>query len=229
MADRIPTLVILAGGSSSRLWPLREKSLIRFMDVPLLEHQLKTYVELGIRRVLVICNPDNRADIEQVLANFGNKGEFWDTTVQQQPRGMGDALLTLEPVLLADPSAATSVYICQVHDIFQRSFHQEMLRSHQENPQAALLASYEVEEYFPGGYLVLQNGAITNIIEKPDPKKAPSNLVNIVAHIHPDLRRLLERVKAEYSSPKAGDDHYERAMASLMTEMVFKPVPYRGA
>jgi NDP-sugar pyrophosphorylase family protein len=229
MADRVPTLVILAGGSSSRLWPLREKSLIRFMDRPLLEHQLNTYVELGVKRVVVICNADNQADIEQVLTNFGKKGQFWETTVQHQPRGMGDALLTLEPVLLANSSEPVPVYICQVHDIFQKSFHQEMFRSYQDNPQAALLASYEVDEYFPGGYLVIEGGAIKNIIEKPHPEKVPSNLVNIVAHIHPDLRRLLERVKTEYASDKPGDDHYERAMATLMPEMTFEPVPYNGA
>ena len=42
-----PLLVILAGGASSRLWPLEEKSLIKFMGRPLLTYQLERYAELG--------------------------------------------------------------------------------------------------------------------------------------------------------------------------------------
>ncbi len=226
MVDRLPKLVILAGGSSSRLWPLREKSLLRFMDRSLLEHQLRVYVDLGLKDIVVICNPDNRNPIEQVLRSFDGIGS-WHTFVQEEPKGMGDALLTLEPIL-GDVAEPMPVYICQVHDIFEKSFHEEMLRACVSDFQAAFLASYKVEDYFPGGYLVLEDGYIKNIHEKPDPNEAPSDLVNIVAHIHPDLRRLLNQIKLEYASDKPGDDHYERAMAELMQNMSFKPVPYTG-
>ena len=47
---RTPLLVILAGGASSRLWPLEEKSLIKFMGRPLLSLQLENYARLGLTR-----------------------------------------------------------------------------------------------------------------------------------------------------------------------------------
>ena len=61
------------------------------------------------------------------------------------------------------------------------------------------------------------------------PDAVPSDLVNIVAHIHPDLELLLNQIKQEYAGDTPGDDHYERAMAELMKSILFKPVPYSGA
>ncbi|MBL8118172.1 MAG: NTP transferase domain-containing protein, partial [Anaerolineae bacterium] len=57
MMTQTPLLVILAGGASSRMWPLREKSLIRFGDEPLLVTQLKRYVALGLREVVIVASP----------------------------------------------------------------------------------------------------------------------------------------------------------------------------
>jgi len=227
MVNNYPTLVILAGGSSSRLWPLREKSLVKFLDKPLLEHQLETYVEVGFRNIVVVCNPDNHNPIRDILGKFDHKIEF-QTSVQVQPRGMGDALLTLEPMLgsVADP---VPVYICQVHDIFDKSLHEAMVQAHLDDPRVTWLASYQVEDYFPGGYLVVDDELnITNIIEKPPQGEEPSDLVNIVAHIHPDLRRLLDKVRIEYTYDNPHDDHYERAMAKLMDVTPFKAIPYKG-
>lgn len=227
MVSSYPTLVILAGGSSSRLWPLREKSLLKFLDKPLLEHQLETYLEVGFRNMVVVCNPDNQNPIRDILVKFDHKIEF-QTFVQTQPKGMGDALLTLEPMLasVADPMP---VYICQVHDIFDQSLHKMMLHAYLDNSQITWLASYRVEDYFPGGYLVVDDGLkITNIIEKPPQGEEPSDLVNIVAHIHPDLRRLLDQVRLEYARDNPHDDHYEQAMAKLMNVTPFKAIPYKG-
>ena len=227
MVSGYPTLVILAGGSSSRLWPLREKSLVKFLDKPLLEHQLGTCVEVGFRNIVVICNPDNHNPIRDILGKFDHKIEF-QTFVQVQPKGMGDALFTLEPMLgsVSDPMP---VYVCQVHDIFDKSLHKMMLQAYFDNSQITWLASYRVEDYFPGGYLVVDDGLnITNIIEKPPQGEEPSDLVNIVAHIHPDLRRLLDQIRREYADDNPNDDHYERAMAKLMKVSPFQAVPYKG-
>ena len=101
MTDRFPTLVILAGGSSSRLWPLREKSLLRFLDKPLIAHQMETYVKLGVRVIAVVCNPDNQEPIQDILSNSGQQVRE-RTFVQAEPKGMGDALLTLAPLLEQD-------------------------------------------------------------------------------------------------------------------------------
>lgn len=227
MTGQPPVLVILAGGANSRFWPLLEKSLFLFNDTPLLELQLRTLLDVGFKRVVVVGNPGNKESIERIGQRLSGALEF-HVVIQREAKGMGDALLSLRPLFGQDTSP-TPVYVCQVHDLFEPSLHERMLRAHYEDPSVTLLASYRVHEHFPGGYLVVKSDmTVTNIIEKPAIGSEPSDLVNIVAHVHPDLTRLLDRIEREYATQAGTDDHYERAMASLMKERRFMAVPYEG-
>lgn len=218
-------LVILAGGASSRLWPLEEKSLIKFMGRPLLSWQLENYAELGLDRAVIVANPENEAQMRAYVASLS--GTQVDVVVQREPRGMGDALLQLEGYLAANGNQA--IYVTQVHDLTDVLLHERMLTEYQSETALAYLAGYRVKEYFPGGYLeVGDEGRITHVIEKPGAGNEPSDLVSIVAHIHSDAALLLEAIRAEYARPEKTDDHYERAMARLMQQHIFRVVPYEG-
>lgn len=222
---KTPLLVVLAGGASSRLWPLEEKSLIRFMGRPLLSLQLERYAKIGLNKVVVVASPENEDMIRGVLRTVS--GIQWDVVVQPKPIGMGDAVLKIGPYL--EKHGNQPIYINQVHDFTDMALHQRMLTEYQSAEAIAYLAGYRVSEYFPGGYMELgPNGRVTNIIEKPGAGNEPSDLVSIVAHIHADAQRLLNAIQAEYDSPQTTDDHYERAMARLMKEDVFKAVTYDG-
>ncbi len=222
---KTPLLVILAGGASSRLWPLEEKSLIKFMGRPLLSMQLENYARLGLDRAVIVANPENEDQIRALVA--GLKSATVDVVVQPEPIGMGDAVLKIQPVL--DALGNHPIYITQVHDMTDNELHQRMLTEYQSEAALSYLAGYRVSEYFPGGYLEVDgDGRITNVIEKPGPGNEPSDLVSIVAHIHSDAQLLLDRIRAEYAKPVTTDDHYERAMASLMGDHIVKVVPYSG-
>ena len=219
----VPTLIILAGGASSRMWPIREKSLLRFGDEPLLTAQLKRYASLGFRDAVVVANPDSVAEVT-ALAEAMTELRV-RVVVQAEPKGMGDAILAAEPVL--DPDAP--IYINQIHDVVDESLHARLLAAHAEDPNAAFVAANERPEYFPGGYLVVDGtGRITGIVEKPGAENRPSNLVNIVIHLYPSGRALFGALRAEYARDLTTDDHYERAMDALMQETVFRAIPYTG-
>ncbi|MCB9449955.1 MAG: NTP transferase domain-containing protein [Anaerolineaceae bacterium] len=220
-----PVLLILAGGASSRMWPLREKSLIRFGTEPLLINQLQRYHTLGFDEVVIVANPENRADIATLTARLDSI--HIQIAVQEQPKGMGDAILQAAP-LLAD-HADSALYITQVHDVVDDLLHEAMLSAYRAAPGTTHLAGYEMDDYFPGGYMVVDGaGRISGIIEKPGPENRPSNLVSIVAHIHSHAGRLFAAIRAEYASDKPGDDHYERAMDALMKRYPFQAVRYGG-
>lgn len=224
-----PILIILAGGASSRMWPLREKSLLRFGSTgaaqPLLFSQLQRYQDLGFSEAIIVGSPENHADITSSVSQVA--GMNVHVVVQTEPKGMGDALLQTAP-LLSNRSDA-SIYITQVHDVVDDTLHQAMLRAHQNDPKATYLAGYEIEEYFPGGYLMVDSeGRISGIMEKPGVDKRPSKLVNIVAHIHSSAGRLLDAIQAEYAKNIPSDDHYERAMDQLMKQSIYRVVPYQG-
>jgi bifunctional UDP-N-acetylglucosamine pyrophosphorylase/glucosamine-1-phosphate N-acetyltransferase len=71
-----------------------------------------------------------------------------------------------------------------------------------------------VEEYFPGGYLVVDDaGNVKGIVEKPGEGNQPSNLVNIVVHLHTRPKELLEHIAAAATS---ADDVYEKAISNMI-------------
>lgn len=220
-----PVLIILAGGASSRMWPLREKSLLRFGTTPLLVSQLQRYRALGFTEAIIIANPDNQADIETLATQVS--AMTIHIAVQPEPLGMGDAILRAEPLLAG--RTRTPVYINQVHDVVDDSLHLSLLNAYNANSNASYLAGFAITNYFPGGYLIVSgDGRITGMVEKPAPEKRPSNLVNIVAHIHSDASMLFEAIRAEYARDIPTDDHYERAMDALMKTHTFQVVPYSG-
>ena len=218
-----PILIILAGGASSRMWPLREKSLMRFGTEPLLLGQLRRYQKLGFKQVVIIGNLENQGLITELVAPLSQEVQV-DVVVQPKPIGMGDAVLQAESVLTKELNSP--IYITQVHDVVADSLHESVLKAYEENSNASYLAGYEMAEDFPGGYLIVDDGRITGIIEKPGADNRPSNLVSFVAHLHNHAGQLFEAIRAEYANEESTDDHYERAMDALMKGTVYRVVPY---
>ena len=216
-----PILIILAGGASSRMWPLKEKSLLRFGQDPLISYQLNRYAALGFKEAVLVGNPENHSDL-QALSVDGMKLQV---TVQENAIGMGDAILQAAPFVQENQA----IYINQIHDLTELSLHENILKMYRSNPNGSYMAGVKMEQYFPGGYLIVsEDGHISGIIEKPAPEKRPSNYVNIVAHVHAKAGRLFEEIGKQYAANIPSDDHYERAMDALMKEKPFYLVGYEG-
>lgn len=198
---------------------LREKSLMRFGSDPLLISQLRRYSALGFGEAICVGNPGNVAVFKSLAAKIDTMRIR--VVVQNEPKGMGDALLQAAP-LLAD-RLEMPIYITQVHDVVDDRLHSDMLNLFQANPEESLIAGYEMADYFPGGYLVIDaDGRIKGIVEKPGADNRPSNFVTIVAHIHNHSGRLMDAIRAEYARDVPGDDHYERAIDSLLKNQIFQ-------
>lgn len=219
-----PMLIILAGGASSRLWPLAEKSLVRFGAAPLLASQLQSYQSLGFHECIIVANPANQAAIEAIAQASTIPTQV---VVQAEPRGMGDAILQTADVL--QDRLDEGLYITLVHDVVEDHLHSSLLHMYRSNPKATYIAGAKREAYFPGGYLIVnETGLITGIVEKPAPDERPSPYVNIVAHLHAHAGRLFDAIREAYASDNSADDHYERAMDALMKQRPFHLVGYAG-
>lgn len=219
-----PVLIILAGGASSRMWPLKEKSLIKFGQDPLLLTQLRRYESLGFTDAVIVGNPHNVEDMESIAQESNLNIQV---AVQENPIGMGDAILQAATKMQDRHDSA--IYITQVHDVTDLSMHENMLATFRKNPNATYLAGVEMEEYFPGGYLIIgENEQITGIIEKPGAENRPSKFVSLVAHIHANAGRLFEEIQKQYDAKIESDDHYERAMDVLMKATPYYLVGYAG-
>lgn len=89
------------------------------------------------------------------------------------------------------------------------------------------LLAKKVASYFPGGYLKIdRKNRVQKIVEKPGAGKEPSELVNIVAHVHREPEKFFQALK----KTKTGrDDRYEVALDSLIRSGVtIMAVPYDG-
>ena len=215
-------IVLLCGGIGKRLFPIStDKSLLDFNGLPLIGHQINRALSAGLDQFVIVTNPHNNELIKSLVLSMG--GVRADFVVQEQAGGIADALMhAIHPI----EDYPFIVFGCD--DIFDLSLFDLVLREFGKGENYdAYIAACEVNSYFPGGYLdVDTNNKINKIVEKPSPGKEPSNLVNIVCHLHTKPKQLFEYLVKTSSKQ---DDIYEKSLSSMIeNEFKMKAVVYDG-
>jgi len=202
--------VFLCGGVGKRMSPLSEdKFLLRFVGKLLLEYQIEQARRAGLKEFIIIGSPSNIDKIKAITQSIS--GASFAFAVQEKPLGMANALEAAQNMLSDEP-----IIVVNPNDVLESTAYTSIIEEYQRDSVTSYILAYETKEYFPGGYLVVsKDGKVKAIIEKPRRGNEPSNLVNMVVHLHTQPRKFLECIATTVTS---ADDVYEQALNKMIRE-----------
>ncbi len=192
--------IILAGGTGSRLHPITmgiSKQLMPVYDKPMIYYPLSTLMLAGIREVLVITTPEDRAQFERLLGDGRDWGIELSYAEQPRPEGLAQAF-----IIGADFIGTDSVALVLGDNIFYGASFEEALREGTDITGGHVFA-YRVAN--PQHYGVVEfdaHGRVLSIEEKPSRPKSTyavpgvyfydNSVVDVARNLRPSARGELE-------------------------------------
>ncbi len=159
--------IILAGGAGTRLHPLTlavSKQLMPVYDKPMIYYPLSVLMLAGIREVLVITTPQDRAQFEHLLGDGSRWGLELAYAVQPTPGGLAEAFLIGEEFLDGGPAC-----LILGDNIFYGHGFSSRLQAVSARERGATVFGYRVHD--PERYGVVEfdeSGRAVSIEEKPE-------------------------------------------------------------
>ncbi|UCC33699.1 MAG: NTP transferase domain-containing protein [Candidatus Bathyarchaeota archaeon] len=166
--------VILAAGEGVRLQPLtltRPKHLISIGGKPLLEHILDSLKMAGLNEALIIVYYMSDK-LQQFFGDGSRLGMELNYLLQDRVRGTADA------AGLAKSYADEDFLLIYGDLVVTPDIIQKIISLHEERKPTATMAVTPVEYPEHYGIVKLDDSHVKDIIEKPSPEEAPTNLAN---------------------------------------------------
>ncbi|MFD0772394.1 sugar nucleotidyltransferase, partial [Streptomonospora algeriensis] len=158
--------ILLAGGTGSRLGPLTvatSKQLLPVYDQPLVHYPLSVLMLAGVGEVLLIGAPDQLPRFRALLGDGSHLGIRLEYAVQEEPRGIADAL-----IVGADFVADEPVCLILGDNIFHSRDLAEVLRREAALLDGCVLFGHRVADPERFGVAVVdEEGVLVGIREKP--------------------------------------------------------------
>lgn len=208
--------IILAGGTGSRLWPITfgvSKQLVPVYDKPMVYYPLTTLMLAGIRDILVITTPEDRAQFERLLGDGSQWGVHITYAQQDAPQGLADAFRIGAGHIRDD-----SVALVLGDNIFYGAGLGTQLRRFTDVDGAAVFA-YWVSNPEAYGVVSFTDGLATALEEKPERPASnyavpglyfyDNSVVEIAAGLEPSARGELEITDINNEYLRRGKLHVE--------------------
>ena len=204
---------MLAGGAGSRLWPITwgtSKQLLHVYDKPMVHYPIATLMLAGIKDILVITTSQDLDTFKRVLGSGENYGITFTYKIQNEPKGVAQAILIAEDFIGEDSCA-----LILGDNIFYGIGLGRELKSISVESGATIFA-YKVKDPERYGVVDLdKNGKVIQITEKPSQPKSKfavpglyfydNQVVDIAKHIRPSERGELEITDIHREYLRRGD------------------------
>ncbi len=205
--SKIKNILILAGGDSTRFWPLEDKIFFGFLGKPLILFQIEELLKYG-ELITVVANKNNAKVIKRLIDNINLKKV--QVLVQKDNfSGMAGAVFSTQNHIEGE------VLIVNGSDLIDYAVISKMsLLINKDNK--LILIGKKFNEYFPGGYFKFTDiDKVTEIVEKPAKDKLPSPIVKLVFDYFADINILLNQISQIKTK---NDDLYELAVNKLLSD-----------
>ena len=163
--------IILAGGSGTRLSPLTKsvnKQLLPINDKPMIFYPLSAMMLANIRDILLIVNPGQKNNFNNLLGNGSRFGVKIEYIVQDKPRGLPDAFVLGKKFINNQ-----NVALILGDNFFYGQSLAKILEKSSQHKNGAKIFLKEVTKPENYGVAKTKKNKIIKIIEKP--KKFVSN------------------------------------------------------
>ncbi|MCW5770626.1 MAG: glucose-1-phosphate thymidylyltransferase RfbA [Rhodospirillaceae bacterium] len=211
--------IVLAGGAGTRLAPITQaisKQLLPIYNKPMIYYPLSLLMMAGIRDILVVTTPHDRALFERLLGDGGKWGVSFSYAVQDAPRGIADAFRVGRRFV--DNQRVALVLGDNI--LFGHGM-TALLQAAAKRPKGATVYAYEVSD--PERYGVVEfdaDGVATGLEEKPSRPKSnwavtgvyfyDEQVTEIAAGLLPSHRGELEITDVNRHYLERGELHVER-------------------
>ena len=166
--------VLLTAGEGTRMRPLtltRPKTMLQVGGKPILQYNLEALRDAGIKDIIMVVGYKKEA-IEDYFGNGSSFGVNINYIIQEKRLGTAHAINSVHEMIDDEFIVLNGDIIVDPELIV------DLIAKYKSEEASSILMLTEVEDPSSFGVVEIENGIIKNIVEKPAPGEAPSNLIN---------------------------------------------------
>ena len=191
--------VLLAAGRGERLLPYTDrtpKPLLVHKGKPILDYLLDSLLEAGISDITLVAHHLSEQIESYAMLRAASHPQQVQVAHQAHLAGTAHAL---ESVFMQYPDVANQSYVLSAADyLVPRNFFTDLLQFHESHDAEMSVSMKELQEQDMAersSIRFLDDGSVVEIVEKPEPGKAPSNIgANLMFVLPSSIASYIEEV-----------------------------------